>query len=569
MKTLLSYLKPQKNKITLQVSIKFIGSIMDLLLPMLLAFIIDKVVPTKNVKMVFLYGGLMLLASLTSLISNIKANQMSVAISKNTTEKLRHDLFAKTTYLSARQSDETTIPSLLSRLSSDTYHVHQMVDRIQRIGIRAPILLLGGIIITLTLEPVLALILIATLPLLWVIVTHISKKGVFLFSKTQQANDQLVRKVQENVSGIRVIKALSMTNKEIEKFDEANKKLIEREQKASKTMALTGPTMNLILNLGLTAVVLVGAIRINSGLTKPGQIIAFLSYFTIILNALLMVTRLFTLYSRGAASAKRIEDILLLDEEFINFDLENLDNNNFIEFKNVTFSYNKKYNNLENISFALKEYESLGIIGETGSGKSTLVQLLLRFYDSDEGEIYIKGKNIKTLSKEELYSLFGVVFQNDLLFSSSIYENVSFGRNLEKEKVIESLKAAEAQFVYEEGRDLDYQVAIKGANLSGGQKQRLLIARALANNPEILILDDSSSALDYITESKVRNTIRKNYKNTTSIIVAQRVSSIMHLDKIIMLQDGKVIGYGSHNDLLNNCPSYKEIYEAQMGDIVI
>lgn len=567
MKTLLTYLKPHKYRMYLQFSIKFVASIMDLFLPWLLAFIIDKVVPTQNVGSIYFYGGLMVLCAAIALFGNILANRMSISISRLTTQQLRHDLFEKVSYLSAQQSDDATLPSLISRLTSDTYNVHQMVDRMQRIGVRAPILLLGGIILTLTLEPVLALVLISTLPILWIIVYYVSKKGIGLFAQTQRANDQLVRKVQESIVGIRVIKALSKTEVEKEKFNQANLDLVKKDQAASQTMAITSPTMNLLLNLGLTAVILVGAFRVNSGLTQPGKIIAFLSYFTIILNALLMVTRIFTLYSRGAASANRIEEIFLLPAALQVEAIQASDSIYHIEFKNVSFSCNKRQKNIDHISFSLKSGQSLGIIGETGSGKSTIIQLLLRFYDCDEGEVYINGCNIKSIEKKTLYTMFGVVFQNDLLYADTIAENIDFGRGLEQAALEKAATYAQAHFIQEKKEKFLYPLTIKGANLSGGQKQRLLIARALAANPSILILDDSSSALDYITEATVREAIHSHFSKTTTIIVAQRISSIMRLDKILMIEEGKMIGYGSHEELLKDCPSYREIYETQMGEI--
>lgn len=567
MKTFLTYLTPHRKRMILQFTIKFVASIMDLFLPWLLAFMIDDIVPLQRADLIYLYGAFMILCALVAVFGNITANRMSIGISRDITEKLRHDLFEKTINLSAQQSDEVTLPSLISRLSSDTYHVHQMIDRMQRLGIRAPILLLGGIVLTLTMEPVLALVLISTLPILWILVYHISKKGILLYGKTQKANDQLVRKVQENITGIRVIKALSKTEIEKEKFDQANQDLVLKDQAASQVMALTSPAMTLLLNLGITGVILVGAFRVNQGLTQPGQIIAFLSYFTIILTALLMVTRIFTLYSRGAASANRIEEILLLPSTLNVESIPAIKRDYHIEFRDVSFSYNKVQNNVEKINFALKPGESLGIIGETGSGKSTILQLLLRFYEADEGEILIDGRNVKSIPKEELYRFFGVAFQQDLLYADTIAENIAFGRPLSTSAIETALDHAQARFVFEKPDGIHHRLTIKGANLSGGQKQRILLARALAGNPKILVLDDSASALDYITEAALRSAIARHYPHTTTIIVAQRVSSIKRLDKILVIEEGHIIGAGSHEELVQTCESYREIYETQMGEI--
>ena len=567
MKTFFTYLKPHRYAMMLQFTIKFIGSIMDLFLPWLLAFMIDTIVPTQNEGRIFLYGGIMIGCALVAVAFNIIANRMSIGISRKITQQLRHDLFEKVTFLSAKQSDDITLPSLLSRLTSDTYHVHQMVDRMQRLGIRAPILLLGGIVMTLSLEPVLTLVLLSTLPILYLIIRYVSKKGVVLYRKTQEANDQLVRKVQENITGMRVIKALSKTEYEKTRFDDINKDLVEKDRKASVTMAITSPTMTLLINLGLSMVILVGAFRVNVNLTQPGQIIAFLSYFTIILTALLMVTRIFTLYSKGAASANRMEEILLLQEDMPLSSTSSSYSENHIEFQHVSFSYNKKKNNLENISFTLKANETLGIIGETGSGKSTIIQLLLRFYDVDQGDILIHGKPIQSIPKETLHQMFGVVFQQDILFADTIYENIRFGRDINESAVLEAAKVAQARFIHEKPDGIHHPLTIKGSNLSGGQKQRVLIARALAKKPDILIFDDSASALDYLTESAWRAAMAKHYPKTTTIMVAQRIASVMRLDKILMLEEGRVIGYGTHQELLTTCPSYQAIYDAQMGEM--
>jgi len=418
------------------------------------------------------------------------------------------------------------------------------------------------------LEPVLTLVLVCTLPILTIIIYFVSKKGVGMYTATQTANDQLVRKVQENMTGIRVIKALSKTEYEKKRFDEINADVVRKDQKASRLIAITNPAMSLLLNVGLTTVILVGAFRVNSGLTQPGQIIAFLSYFSIIITALLMVTRLFTLYSKGAASANRIQAVFELPEEMTVTPETPVLSENHIEFKDVTFSYNKVQPNIEHLSFNLKHGETLGIIGETGSGKSTIIQLLLRFYDCDEGEIRLDGMNLKSIPSEILHTQFGVVFQNDLLLADSIAANIDFGRHLSQEAIEKAASIAQGAFIKEKENGFEHKLTVKGANLSGGQKQRVLIARALAANPAILILDDSSSALDYLTDSAVREGIQKNFPNTTAIVVAQRISSVMRLDKILMIKDGQAIGYGTHQQLLDQCEAYRKIYEAQMGDLV-
>ncbi|MDR1630866.1 MAG: ABC transporter ATP-binding protein/permease [Oscillospiraceae bacterium] len=569
MKTLMSYIKPYSFTIGIEFVIKFLGTIMDLFLPWLLSYMIDDVVPQNNLGAVYFYGSLMVLCAIAALVFNIVANRMAIKTARNVTERLRYDLFAKISFLSSRQTDTFTTPSLISRLTSDTYNVHQMVDRMQRLGVRAPILLIGGIIVTLTLEPVLTLILIGILPLLAAIVLFVSRKGVKLYSKTQAAVDGMVRKVQENMTGMRVIKALSKTEYEKQRFDEINTEVIERDQKAGMLMALTNPVMNLMLNIALTLVVVVGAYRVNAGISLPGKIVAFLSYVTIILNALLTVTRLFVLYSKGGASARRIEEILTAPDEMQILDTEEYSEQSpyHVEFRNVSFSYNKVRDNLSGISFALKRGETLGIIGATGSGKSTILNLLLRFYDPDMGRILIDGTDIRAIPFETLRTKFGVVFQNDFLFADTVRENIDFGRGLNDAQIASAADAAQAGFIQTKEDGFLHQLAIKGSNLSGGQQQRVLIARALAADPEILLLDDASSALDYMTDAAMRKALHHDYSHTTSIIIAQRISSIMNADHIVMIEDGAIIGSGSHDELLQSCESYREIFETQMEEV--
>lgn len=662
MKTVFSYLRPYVPRMLLGLVIKFTGTIMDLLIPWILSHTIDDIVPLRDVRLIFIWGGIMFLCAAFAFITNVIANRMASKVARDATEAIRHDLFVKISYMSCRQVDEYTIPSLQSRLTNDTYHIQRMIGMMQRLGVRAPILLLGGIIVTLALEPVLSLTLIIMLPFITLLVWLISKKGIPLFSESQRSIDKLVRTVRENIAGIRVIKALSKTAYEKKRFHEVNQEVVKNETKAGVTMALTNPSMNLLLNLGLTLVIVVGAFRINAGLTKSGEIIAFLTYFTIILNAMLSITRMFEIYSKGAASADRIREVLEAPEDLKLEPADHVNNGYHITFEHVTFSYhraktpeddadstgdasdnaekasvnagngsgstegnsgstgnitgntentnssagaaliagnisggrkgisaadnstpngiksilndgsrnngiqNEKQNTLEDISFALRKGETLGIIGATGSGKSTIIRLLMRLYDPDEGVIRISGDDIRSIPPDELHTKFGVVFQNDILFADTIGSNIAFGRDVSPEQTEKAAACAQArEFIDTLPLRYDHMLAMKSSNLSGGQKQRLLIARALAADPEILILDDSSSALDYKTDSLLRKALAENYGDTTTIIIAQRISSIMHADRILVLEDGKMLGYGTHEELLDNCEVYREIYELQMG----
>jgi len=569
MQLVLRYLRPYVGRISFQFLIKFSGTITDLLLPWLLSYIIDQVIPMGSMQYVLVWGGIMILCAAATFLLNVCANRMATQISRNVTRTLRHDLFQKVTALSSRQMDFFTVPSLVSRLTADTYFVHQMVDRMQRLGVRAPILLLGGILMTLTLDPILTLVLVLTLPLLGVVIYFISAKGVPLYRTVQRCLDSLTRYVQETMTGIRVIKALSKTQYERERFDGANQALAQQEQKASSIMAISNPVMNLLLNVGLTVVIVVGAYRVNAGLTQPGAIIAFLSYFTIILNALMMVTRMFVMYSKGVASASRIQEVFQTPEEPVLAPPSPVQEASpaHIQFKNVSFSYNHIRNNLNQVSFSLQKGQTLGVIGATGSGKTTLVYLLMRLYDADSGEIRINGQDIKSIPPEILHTMFGVVFQNDFFLTDTIRANVDFGRELNDMQIMDALEAAQAQFVKERQQGTEDPLSIRGNNLSGGQRQRLLIARALAADPPILVLDDCSSALDYRTDAELRKALHRKFTDATKVIVTQRISSIQHADEILVLEDGFVIGQGTHAQLLETCAVYRDIYQTQMGEV--
>ena len=568
MKRLLNYLSPFLPKMTLGLLIKFIGTIMDLFIPWILAHMIDKVVPMKDVALIFRWGLMMLGCASVALVANIVANRMASRVAAETTRQIRHDLFSKISFLSCGQIDDYTIPSLVSRLTSDTYHVHHMVGMMQRLGVRAPILLLGGILMTMSLDQTLALVLFSIQPFIFITVYLVSKKGIPLYGKLQTAIDQMVRSLRENITGVRIIKALSKSEYEKERFSEVSGEVVRREKRVGQTMAITNPMMNLYLNIGLTLVILAGAYRVNSGLTMPGVVIAFLTYFTIILNAMLSISRIFILSSKGIASFGRIVEIIDAKEDLRIEETPKMDTTSHIVFDHVTFSYHKNQPNLSDISFELKQGQTLGIIGPTGSGKSSIVKLLLRFYDVDSGGIYIGGDNVKAIPREKLHKMFGIVFQNDILFADSIIENIDFGRRLPIERIMSSTDMAQAgEFIDSLADGLDHTLTIKGANLSGGQKQRLLISRALAASPEILILDDSSSALDYRTDARLRSAINTHFEQTTTIIIAQRISAIRHADHIIVLEDGEIIGSGNHEALMSSCESYIEISKSQMGGV--
>lgn len=566
------YLRPYYRRMAVGFLIKFLGAIMDLFIPWILAYVIDSVIPVGSMGLIFVWGGVMLICSILAVSFNIIANRMASRVASDATQIIRHDLFAKTMYLSARQTDAFTKPSLISRLTTDTYNVNQMIGRVQRLGVRAPILLVGGVMFTMSLDPVLSSVLLLVMPVLAVVMVAVSRKGMPLYRKLQSSVDSFVCLVREDIAGIRVIKALSKMDYEKEKFDRINRMVVTCERNAERTMAVLNPAMNMLLNLGLVGVINVGAFRVNAGTSEVGKILAFMTYFTIILNAMMSISRMFVIINKAVASAARIDQVLSCEDDLAllgdktgqEADTEDAE----IVFDHVTFSYNKNEPNLRDISFIVKKGEMLGIIGSTGSGKTTLASLLMRLMDVDEGRVLIGGRDVRSFEKKDLRSRFGVVFQNDTIFEDTIYENVRMGRQIGKKEIIQALRYAQAdEFTREKEESEGAMLDIRGANLSGGQKQRVLIARALAARPEILILDDSSSALDYRTDAMLRRQLKENFSDTTTILIAQRISSVMHADHILVLEDGEMIGYGTHEELLRGCAVYREISRSQTGDI--
>lgn len=578
---ILHYMKIHWKRITGGVSLKTLAALGELMIPYILEHIIDDVVPTKKVLMVFAWGLAMIGAAFLVRTLNIQANHRACATGRDCIRSLRHDLFQKTINLSGTQFDRFGLPSLTSRMTSDSYNVQNFIVSLQAMGIRAPVMLLGGIIVTMTMDPALSGILCIMVPVLGLIIYTVTRHGIPLYDKVQKSVDGIVRVMRENITGIRVVKALSKEEYEKKRFDTVNRDMTNADIRAGVTMAMPGPIMQLFLNIGLTLVVIVGARRVNSGATQPGVILAFLTYFNMILQGVMGLNRIFMMMSKATASADRIQLILNAedDQPVLPFrEEERLDTDAHIVFDHVSFAYHENAGNqpserfaggvqekcLSDIHFSVKHGESLGIIGATGSGKTTVLNLLMRFYDCNEGGIYIDGRDVRTYEKDDLRRRFGIALQNDTIFNDTLRENISFGRDVPETEVAHAAEIAHlADFVEELEEKYDYMADIKGANLSGGQKQRTLIARAVAGKPEILILDDSSSALDYRTDAALRKSIQRDLSDATLIMVAQRVSSIMNLTNILVLDEGKIIGYGNHEYLMQSCPVYRDIYEAQ------
>lgn len=576
MKLIFRYMGKYKGAIFLAIFIKLIGTMSELTLPYILEYMIDTVVPSKDLQMVILWGLLMFAASVFCRQFNVMANKKAIYNAHKVSYDVRGDLFKKTANLSGDKFDEFSLPSLISRMTSDSYNVQSAVQQLQSLCVRAPMMLFGGVVMTLFMDFNLAMILIIMLPFLIGIVLIVSSKGIPMYTKVQQKLDTVVRIMRENITGIRVVKALSKTDYEKRRFSDANIEMANSDVRAGTVMAIPGPFMQMCLNVGLTLVVIYGAKRVNDGLMQPGVILAFLTYFNMITMGVMGLNRIFMSLSKASASADRIDDVLSADDDWIIEQDDQVDSSDFISFDNVSFSYGKESRNsgsfaggkrekaIDGISFSLKKGESLGIIGPTGCGKTTIVNLLMRFYDADEGVIRIGGRSVSSFDKDELRQMFGVAFQNDMVFKDSLFNNIDFGRGISRQEIDNAVKDSLADdYISELEKGLEYQADIKGANLSGGQKQRLLVARALAGRPQILILDDSSSALDYKTDASMRKAIRDNHKESTLILIAQRVSSVMGMDKIMVMDNGRCIGLGSHKELMESCDAYREIYEMQ------
>ncbi len=567
-----SYVKPHVSKIVVNAIVKMSGTLLEVVLPAILAYIINQVVPTRQANSIINWGLVMIVCAILAWYLNVKANRMATRTSALTIKKIRQDLFTRSLGLSARQIDRLTISSLESRLTSDTYAVHRFLGATLRMGIRSAMLFVGGVIFCFILSWRLALVLLLLVPPLFLLVRYILKRGIPMYRQVQRKVDEMVQVIRENIRGIKVSKALDTTEYEKDRFAVANRDVKTAEVAASYRMSTLSPLVNVILYSGLAVVLILGANFVNIGLVQTGTIVAFMSYFIQITNSLLGLNRMFNIYNRASASASRINEVLQmpLDKNQTQNEAELMDLPELnsavpeIEFRNVSFSYLGEKLDLEDINFKLYPGATLGIMGPTGSGKSTIIRLLLRQYDVSSGEILLRGVNIKNLHRKDLHSLFGSVFQNDFLHSGTVRENIAFGRDFSDEEILKASESAQASdFLDIKEGGLDFILASKAVNLSGGQKQRLLISRALLGDSAILLLDDSSSALDFQTEANLRRAIRENFSQSTSIVITQRVSSVRAAEEIIFLDQGKILAQGTHEELLRTCRPYREIANMQ------
>ncbi len=583
MKLIFKYMGKYKKFIFIAMLMKLCGTVVELLLPTIFEHIIDVVVPEGKLAPVLLWGLGMFATAILCRELNVRANRRGIDNAHHVSYDVRQELFRKTMNLSGAQFDAFGLPSIISRMTSDSYNVQSAVQQLQLMCVRAPMMLIGGIIVSLMMDASLATIMIVMLPLLIAIIIGVSARGLPLYAKVQQKLDVVVRVMRENITGIRVVKALSKADYEKRRFARVNEEMTRSDITATTVMAIPGPFMQMCLNTGLALVVVIGAGRVNRGVMDPGVILAFLTYFNMVTMGVMGLSRIFMTMSRASASANRIAAVINADTDLkvlSEDEVKKPSGEGFIRFENVDFSYGEdsadksgfvgesREKALTNISFTVQKGESLGIIGPTGCGKTTVVNLLMRFYDADSGGVFVDGRDVRTYDKDELRRRFGTVFQNDVVFQDTLRENISFGRQVTEEGILEAVRDAQAaEFIAGLPDGLDHEAAIKGANLSGGQKQRIFVSRALAARPEILVLDDSSSALDYKTDAAMRRAILDNHPDSTTVMIAQRVSSVMNMTKILVLDNGRCIGYGTHEELMKNCKPYQDTFKVQMGEI--
>ena len=565
MKTVLGYLRPHARRVVLGVSVKFSAAILELALPLLLAHIIDDCVPAGELGAIRRSGLGMMVLAFGAAFCNITANRMAAWVSMEMTRDLRRDLYRRAQSLSCAQADRISLSSLVSRLTNDTYNVHQMFDKIQRGGIRAPMLVLGGLTLTFLQAPLLGLVQLGACGLTFLAIALVTRRGIPHYTRAQEAVDTVVRILRENASGVRVIKAMACQGRERARFEEASRAARRAEETAGAIMAAANPLSDFLLNTGLVLVVAAGAVLVNAGWLASGQIVAFLSCFTLIQTATLGLAKLFVKLSKGVASARRIEEILLAPEDQPARPGAGR-NGPELGMEKVSFSYLGMEQDLEDASFTLNKGETLGILGPTGAGKTTLISLLLRLYDAGEGVVWVGGRDAAGLDRTALGSRFGVVFQNEALLNDSVYENISFLRSLPREDVEAAAGTAQiGDFIRSLPEGLDTRVDIRGANLSGGQRQRLLVARALAARPGVLILDSADSALDYRTAAGLYAALRRDFPGVTLVVISERVAALQEADRILVLEDGRIAAQGSHAQLLKTNQRYRKMAELQMG----
>ncbi len=545
---------------------------MDLLQPTLLSNIIDIGVANGDLNYVLSVGIKMVIAAIIGLFAGAGCSYLASVASMKLGEGVREGLFDKIQTLSFLELDKLKTSSLITRLTNDVTQLQMMMNMALRMMVRAPLTAIGGLIMAIILSKELASIFIIALPIILISILFIIKKSLPLFTSVQQKIDNINTVMRESILGVKVIKAFAIEKTQRERFDEANNNLTNESIASQNMNLILWPIATLIMNLTVVAVLWFGGNMVNTGSLEIGKIMAFINYLLQIMGSVVMVINIMLTFSRASASATRINEVFET-ESSIKYKEDNVDIENFdIEFKNVSFRYNEHSENvLEDISFKAKQGETIGIIGSTGCGKSSFVNLIPRLYDATEGEILIGGTNIKNIKLNNLRDNIGIVLQENILFGGTIESNLRFGKNnASKDEMESSAKDAQAyEFIMNKENTYKSEVEQRGKNLSGGQKQRLSIARTLIRDPKIFIMDDSSSALDMATEAKLQNSIKNRMKDSTVLVIAQRISGVMDADKIIVMDDGRISDIGTHDELLRRNDIYRSIAVSQLGEEVL
>ncbi|WP_289103800.1 ABC transporter ATP-binding protein [uncultured Fusobacterium sp.] len=561
------FFKPFIPKAILAALFKMGEAFCDLSLPLIMAKIIDIGVSNKDLTYITKMGGTMVGIALIGYICSIFCNYFSVHSTQNFGASLRDKVFTKIQSFNFVHLNKFTQASLITRMTKDVDQIMNMFLMCIRMVLRGLVTGIGAVIMAVTINPVLAILFIFIVPTIVGTTMYYMKKSFGIYAEVQKKLDNLTLVMRENLTGIRVIRALSKEKIEAERFKEKNDDLKLKTIEADNLMASKLPFITLIMNIGVVAVLWFGGIRVNYGKMHLGEVVAFINYLNMLLFSMNALSFLFTLYSRTAISYRRVKEVLFEDitniseEEF-----EKIFTDTVIEFKNVSFSYDNTDNYiLENINLKIKRGENIGIIGGIGSGKTSLIALIPKFYEVTKGEILIDGVNVNKYKEKELRNKIGIVMQKSFLFSQSIEQNIKWGKeNASDEDVKNVVSIVQGKdFVEKLPNQYKTEVTKGGTNFSGGQKQRLSIARTLIKEPEILIFDDSFSALDFITEYNLKNELKNYLKNTTILTISQRVASLMKMDRIIVMDNGKVVGFDSHAALAENCEIYREICESQ------
>ncbi|MEY2195232.1 ABC transporter ATP-binding protein [Neobacillus sp. BF23-41] len=571
MKFLSKYIKKYWKSFSIAVLFLTIEAISDLMQPTIMAKIIDEGVANKDINYVFKMGGLMLLITACGAVAASTRSVVASIVSQNFGTELRSDLFKKIQTLSFKNIDKFDRASLVTRLTNDVTQVQVFVNGLMRIFVKAPLLAIGGLIMATRLNLQLSVVLAVVVPIVALLIIFNMRLGFPLFSRVQNGLDRVNSVMREYLSGVRVVKAFNRFDVEVGKFTKVNDQYKNQAISANRLMSSFSPAIMLTVNLGIVVVLWIGGNGVNTGDIQVGHIIAFINYMTQILFSLMMISMVFTMFVRAKASAGRIDEVFSqVDSVSWNEELRlNSIEKGRIDFENVSFSYEQATGEpiLKNINLTILPGETVGIIGSTGSGKSTLVGLIPRFYDTVSGTIKVDGVDSKLVSPKKLREKIAIVPQKNILFTGSVAENIRWGNEeaTDSEVVTAATMAGAHDFIERSPEGYQTRIGQGGVNFSGGQKQRISIARALVKKPEILILDDSTSAVDVATEAKIKEALKKYAKGLTCLLIAQRITSIIDADKIVVLDRGEVVGVGTHQELLKDCRVYQEIYQSQVG----